>query len=89
MNGRRNAAADRRRRKLITGLWALALSAVVVVLIVLEKTAILYILATLSVSALLTIVAMSDLDQTDKSIEETPVLKGDAPSVATPISGRR
>lgn len=89
MNGKRNPAADRRRRKVITGLWALGLSAVVIVLIVLEKTAILYILATLGVSALLAIVAMSDLDQTENSNEGTPALKGDAATVATTISGRR
>jgi len=88
MNAKRNLAADRRRRKIITGLWALGLSAVVIVLIVLEKTAILYILATLGVSALLAIVALSDLAHTDKSSEETSGLKGDAASVATPISGR-
>lgn len=89
MNGKRNLAADRRRRKVITGLWALGLSAVVIVLIVLEKTAILYILATLGVSALLAIVAMSDLDQTENRTQETPALQGDAASVATTISGRR
>ena len=89
MNGRRNAAADRRRRKLITGLWALALSAVVIVLIVLEKTAILYILATLGVSALLAVVAVSDLAQSDHSHEEASAQKGDAASVATPIRESR
>jgi hypothetical protein len=89
MNGRRNAAADRRRRKLITGLWALALSAVVIVLIVLEKTAILYILATLGVCALLAVVAMSDMAQTEKINDETSTLKGDAVTVAKPISERR
>ena len=86
---KRNAASDRRRRKLITGLWALALTAVVVVLIILEKTAILYILATLGVSALLAIVAFSDLAQTDKNTEVTKAQQGNAASVASPISGRR
>lgn len=89
MNARRNAAADRRRRKLITGLWALALSAVVIVLIVLEKTAILYILATLGVCTLLAVVAMSDLAQTDKINDDTATLKGNAVTVAKPISERR
>jgi hypothetical protein len=89
MNARRNAAADRRRRKLITGLWALGLSAVVIVLIVLEKTAILYILATLGVCALLGVVAMSDLAQSDKINDETSALKGDAVTIAKPISERR
>lgn len=54
-------AGDRRRRKLITVGWALALAAVVITLIYLEKTAILYILCTAGVTVLLVIVAMSDL----------------------------
>ena len=58
---RRTLAGDRRRRKLITVLWALLLAVLVIVLIYLEKTAILYILCTLGVTALLVIVAFSDL----------------------------
>jgi uncharacterized membrane protein len=58
---RKTLAGDRRRRKLITVLWALALSLVVILLIYFEKTAILYILCTLGVTALLLIVAFSDL----------------------------
>jgi Flp pilus assembly protein TadB len=58
---RKTLAGDRRRRKLMTMLWALALAAVVITLIYLEKTAILYILCTLGVSVLLLIVAFSDL----------------------------
>ena len=58
---RKTLAGDRRRRKLTTILWALGLAAVVITLIYLEKTAILYILCTLGVTALLMIVAFSDL----------------------------
>ena len=54
-------AGDRRRRKLMTFLWSLGLALVVIVLIYLEKTAILYILCTLGVTVLLMIVAFSDL----------------------------
>lgn len=64
---RQTIASDRRRRKLITFLWALALTVLTIVLIYLEKTAILYILATLGVAALLLIVAFSDLAHTDSS----------------------
>jgi hypothetical protein len=69
---------------MITGLWALALSAIVIALIVLEKTAILYILATLGVCGLLAIVAMSDLAHADITNEEISTLKGDAVTVAKP-----
>ena len=58
---RKTVAGDRRRRKLITVLWALGVAAVVITLIYLERTAILYILCTLSVAALLLVVAFSDL----------------------------
>jgi hypothetical protein len=58
---RKTLAGDRRRRKLITLGWALALGALVITLIYLEKTAILYILCTAGVTVLLLIVAMSDL----------------------------
>ena len=62
---RRTLAGDRRRRKLITALWALGLAAVVITLIYLEKTAVLYILCTLGVTALLVVVAFSDLAHAD------------------------
>ena len=58
---RKTLAGDRRRRKLITALWTLGLAAVVITLIYLEKTAVLYILCTLGVTALLVVVAVSDL----------------------------
>ena len=58
---RKTLAGDRRRRKLITVLWALGTTALVITLIYLEKTAVLYILSTVSIAALLLIVAFSDL----------------------------
>jgi fatty acid desaturase len=58
---RKTRAGDRRRRKLMTTAWALGLAVLVIVLIYLEKTAILYILCTLGVTALLMIVALADL----------------------------
>ena len=58
---RKTLASDRRRRKLITALWALGVAAVVIVLIYFERTAVLYILCTVSIAVLLLIVAFSDL----------------------------
>ena len=68
MAGTRTLADERRRRKLITALWVLGLAALVIVLIYKELTAILYILATLGVTALLVIVAMSDLAHADHPV---------------------
>ena len=63
-------AGDRRRRKLITLAWALGLSALVITLIYLERTAILYILCTLGVCVLLLIVAFSDLAHAEAKGEQ-------------------
>ena len=61
MKRTRNLAGDRRRRKLFTVLWSGLLAVVTITLIYKEMTALLYILATLGVTALLIVVAMSDL----------------------------
>jgi uncharacterized membrane protein len=82
---RKTIAGDRRRRKTITLLWALGLAALVITLIVLEKTAILYILCTLGVTVLLVIVGMSDLAHADAAQGEVQPAK-DAASVANRIS---
>jgi uncharacterized membrane protein len=82
---RKTLAGDRRRRKMITLGWALGLAAVVITLIVLEKTAILYILCTLGVTVLLVIVAISDLAHADHTQEEVHSAK-DAASVANRAS---
>jgi hypothetical protein len=63
---RRNAAGDRRRRKTFTILWTAVLAIGVITLMYYEMSAVLYILATLGVTALLIVVAVSDLhDQRD------------------------
>ena len=62
---RKTLSGERRRRKLITFGWVLALTVIVITLIYFEKTAILYILCTLGVTALLVIVALSDLSHAD------------------------
>jgi len=63
---RKTVAGDRRRRKLMTALWALGIAAVVITLIYLEQSAILYILCTISIAVLLLIVAFSDLAHEQK-----------------------
>ena len=78
---RKTLAGDRRRRKTITILWALGLAALVITLIVLEKTAILYILCTLGVTVLLVIVGRSDLAHAEAAQGEVQSTK-DAASVA-------
>jgi len=78
---RKTLAGDRRRRKLITVAWSLGVSILVIVLNSLEKTAILYILSTVSIAVLLMIVALSDLAHTDSAGQQL-VQSNDAPGVA-------
>ena len=63
---RRNAASDKRRRKMITILWTAVLAIGTIILIYKEMTALLYILATLGVTALLVVVALADLGSAEK-----------------------
>ena len=83
MNGKRTLAADRRRRRLITLGWSTALLITLILLIALEKTAILYILATLGVCGLLFVVAMADLGQASDTASQPTSEKPDAPFVAS------
>ena len=78
---RRTLAGDRRRRKMITLLWALGVAALVITLIYLERTAILYILSTVSIAVLLMIVAFSDLAHADAT-GQNMAQAGDAAGVA-------
>lgn len=66
MARRRNAADDRRRRKLITITWVSLLALGTIFLIYKEQTALLYIIATLGITALLVVVALSDLGHAEK-----------------------
>ena len=71
MSGKRTWASGR-SRKLFTFLWIAALAIITIILIYREMTALLYILATLGVTALLVIVALADLARGEKVSTETP-----------------
>lgn len=71
MNRSKNAATERRRRKLFTLLWTALLAAATISLIYWEMTALLYILATLGVTWLLVVVALSDLSRGQKSSDDS------------------
>lgn len=77
---RRGAADDRRRRKMITVLWTSLLAIGTIVLIYKEMTALLYILATVGVTALLVVVAISDLAHAE-------TVSGDSRRQDSPTSG--
>ncbi len=72
-----------RRGRGFTYLWILALAVSVFLLIYFEQTSLLYIFATLGVTALLVIVAMADLGQS----ELAPEAATQTPPATTPAPG--
>lgn len=66
------AQADRRRRRLISFGWMTAIVILTAALIYWEQTAVLYILSTLGVTALLVVVALADLGGERKSAPDGP-----------------
>ena len=84
MSARTITLRARRRRRLITYFWIAALASLTISLIYYEKTALLYVLATLGVTVLLVIVAISDLAHAEQSTAEvsaaSPTTVNSAPS---------
>lgn len=68
MKRTRNVGDAKRRRKMFAVLWSALLAIGTMTLIYLEQTALLYILATLGVTAILVIVAASDLAKGEKHL---------------------
>lgn len=60
-NRTNQATRTRKSRRRTTLLWSVGVTAVVITLLVLEQVAILYVLATLSLTVLLIIVSFSDI----------------------------
>jgi heme O synthase-like polyprenyltransferase len=85
MPRKRNVTADRRRRRMITILWTAVLAIVTIILIYKEMTAVLYILATLGVTALLLIVAMADLAHAER-LTNDPRGSGDSAAIGSGIT---
>jgi len=68
--------SNQKRRRTFTYLWIFGLAVLIFLLIYFEQTALLYVFATLGVTALLVIVAISDLGQNELS--DVP---GNAPQI--------
>ena len=76
------AKQARRKRRMITYGWIIGLTVLTISLIYWEKTALLYILATLGVTALLVVVATADLAHADTMAESiTPTRSGGSDSM--------
>jgi len=89
----RLAVAARKRRRMITYAWVAGLALITILLIYKEQTALLYILATLSVTALLVVVATADLggNQGNESatVETSPSLGGESAASSRSTTTRR
>jgi hypothetical protein len=72
MATRNAAAAARKRRRLTTFIWSVVVSALVIGLIYKEQIALLYVLATVSVTVLLVVVAMADLGAARRTGQPAP-----------------
>jgi uncharacterized membrane protein YhaH (DUF805 family) len=73
MKRTRSLASDQRRRRLITILWTALLAIITITLIYKEMTAVLYILATLGVTALLVVVGLADLAHSENLASDSTV----------------
>jgi len=76
-----------KRRRGFTYLWIFGLALLVFLLIYFEQTSLLYILATLGVTALLVVVAAADLGRTELS-SEVMTQQPDAQAASSGISSR-
>ena len=94
------AIASRKQRGRMTFVWSAVAAVAVIALIWTEQVALLYVLATLSVAALLVVVAMSDLGETKRATwgakratQDPPyddsAAAGDAMNTAAPSAARR
>jgi hypothetical protein len=72
MPPRTQTADARNRRRLTTLAWSAAVAAIVIGLIYKEQIALLYVLATVSVTVLLVVVAMADLGGARRATQPAP-----------------
>lgn len=85
MSRRASMAQGRKNQRRMTYLWVAAFVIVVIIMLYLELTALLYVLATVGMSILLVIVALADLSGARRSLSE-PVPTDDAAAIGTGIS---
>lgn len=89
----RLALAARKRRRMITYAWVAGLAIITILLIYKEQTALLYILATLSVTALLIVVATADLGGNQKNesatVDTSPSVGGESAASSRSSAARR
>lgn len=71
MNARIAVRNFKRRRRIITATWVVGLLLTITILIRWELTSLLYVLATLGVTALLIVVALSDISHAEQTTSQS------------------
>ena len=82
MERRATPASLRKRRRRITYLWVFIVAVIIITLVETGQEALLYVLATVSVTVLLVIVARADLNNTRRTAIESPPPFDDSASIA-------
>lgn len=85
MSRRVNTGGGKRSRRGNTILWVAAMAAITIGLIYYEQTALLYILATLGVTALLAVVALADLKGAER-MTGAPATGDDSAAIGSAIT---
>ena len=85
MERRAIPTATRKRRRRMTLLWSVTVAAIIIILLVTEQVALLYVLGTLSVAALLIIVAVADLGGAQR-VPAEPAPRDDAAAIADGVT---
>jgi peptidoglycan/LPS O-acetylase OafA/YrhL len=86
MSRRAPSSQARKRARGMTFLWIAVMTAIIVVLLYWEKIALLYVLATFGMTALLVLVALADLGGAKRGLTEPPVPPDDAAAIGTGIA---
>lgn len=89
MGTRATLTSGRRRRNIFTFVWIGALAIIAIMLIYYEMTALLYILATLGVTALLIVVAVADLAHSQNMSSDIPQSEKVAARASTSTSSNK
>ena len=86
MSRRAPTSANIKRGRRKTLIWIVCMAAIVIGLLYWEKIALLYVLATLGLTALMIVVAMADLGGSKKVVAEPVVPADDAAALGAGIS---
>ncbi len=86
MSRRPTITGGRNKSRRVTYTWIAAMAAAVIALLYWEQTALLYVLATLGVTALLVVVAVADLSGKQKASDGPPAPADDSAAIGSGLA---